>query len=111
MSTLTESEFNDKMDQTIIAIEEALDELDDLDIDYETSGGILTITLENGTKVIINRQTPLKQLWLAAKDGGYHLDWKDQQWQTDKEQEPLEILLNRVLSQQSGETVELSLDL
>lgn len=110
MATLTESEFNDKMDQTIIAIEEALDELDELDIDYETSGGILTITLENGSKVIINRQTPLKQLWLAAKDGGYHLDWVEGHWQTDKDQEALEPLLNRVLSQQSGETIELSLN-
>lgn len=110
MATLTESEFNDKMDQTIIAIEEALDGLDELDIDYETSGGILTITLENGSKVIINRQTPLKQLWLAAKDGGYHLDWIDRQWQTDKDHEALEPLLNRVLSQQSGETVEISLN-
>lgn len=52
---MTESEFNQQVDDTLIAIEEALDELD-LDIDYETSGGILTITLENGTKVIINRQ-------------------------------------------------------
>lgn len=110
MATLTESEFNDKMDQTIIAIEEALDEIDEIDIDYETSGGILNITLENGSKVIINRQTPLKQLWLAAKDGGYHLDWVDGQWQTDKDQEPLQTLLNRVLSQQSGEVVELSLN-
>jgi len=109
MTTLTETEFNQKMDDTIIAIEEALDDLDELDIDYETSGGILTITLENGSKVIINRQTPLKQLWLAAKDGGYHLDWKDGQWLTDKDQEPLKILLNRVLSQQSGETVSLEL--
>nr|WP_046562187.1 iron donor protein CyaY [Kangiella geojedonensis] len=107
---MTETEFNDKMDDTIIAIEEALDELDEVDIDYETSGGILTITVENGTKVIINRQTPLKQLWLAAKDGGYHLDWIDGKWQTDKDQESLESLLNRVLSQQSGETVSLTLN-
>ena len=111
MTNLTESEFNDKMDDTIIAIEEALDELDELDIDYETSGGILTIILENGSKVIINRQTPLKQLWLAAKDGGYHLDWNDGEWQTDKDQESLDALLSRVLSQQSGETVNLSLNI
>ncbi|WP_223669935.1 iron donor protein CyaY [Kangiella shandongensis] len=111
MATLTESEFNELMDDTIIAIEEALDELDELDLDYETSGGILTVTLENGTKVIINRQTPLKQLWLAAKDGGYHLDWTGEAWQTDKEQEPLEALLNRVLSQQANETIRLNLEL
>lgn len=105
---MTESEFNQQVDDTLIAIEEALDELD-LDIDYETSGGILTITLENGTKVIINRQTPVKQLWLAAKDGGYHLDWVHEQWLTDKDQEPLSQLLSRVMTQQSGESVTITL--
>ncbi|WP_068994243.1 iron donor protein CyaY [Kangiella sediminilitoris] len=108
---MNESEFNELMDDTIIAIEEALDELDELDMDYETSGGILTITLENGSKIIINRQTPLKQLWLAAKDGGYHLDWNGDSWLTDKNQEPLETLLNRVMSQQSGQTISLSIEL
>ncbi len=53
---MTESEFNQQVDDTLISIEEALDELD-LDIDYETSGGILTITLENGSKIIINRHS------------------------------------------------------
>lgn len=105
---MTESEFNQQVDDTIIAIEEALDELD-LDIDYESSGGILTITLENGSKIIINRQTPVKQLWLAAKDGGYHLDWVDDQWITDKDQEPLPQLLSRVMTQQSGESVSITL--
>ncbi|MCW8857495.1 MAG: iron donor protein CyaY [Kangiella sp.] len=105
---MTESEFNQQVDDTLIAIEEALDELD-LDIDYETSGGILTITLENGSKIIINRQTPVKQLWLAAKDGGYHLDWAHDQWITDKDKEPLEQLLSRVMTQQSGESVSFTL--
>ncbi|WP_417445486.1 iron donor protein CyaY [Kangiella sp.] len=105
---MTESEFNQQVDDTLISIEEALDELD-LDIDYETSGGILTITLENGSKIIINRQTPVKQLWLAAKDGGYHLDWVHDQWITDKDKEPLEQLLSRVMTQQSGESISFTL--
>ena len=39
-------------DATLIAIEDAVETLD-LDIDLETSGGILTLTFPNGSKVII----------------------------------------------------------
>lgn len=108
-SSLNESEFNHIVDETIIAIEDALDELD-VDIDYETGGGILTISLDNLTKVIINRQTPLKQLWVAAKSGGYHLDWHTDIWQTDREQEELSALLNRVFNEQAEQKFEFTLD-
>lgn len=108
-TNLNESQFNQIVDDTIIAIEDALDELD-LDLDYETSGGILTITFENGTKIIINRQSALSQLWVAAKSGGYHLNWKDDNWLAEREQLELVPLLNQLFKEQSGEAIELELD-
>jgi len=58
--TMTESEFTQLIDEIIMQIEDALDELDN-DIDYETSAGILTITLENNSQIIINRQISAMQ--------------------------------------------------
>ncbi len=44
-------------DQLWLTIEERLDDWDgDSDIDCEINGGVLTITFENGSKIIINRQ-------------------------------------------------------
>ncbi|NND66366.1 MAG: iron donor protein CyaY [Halioglobus sp.] len=80
---VTESEFNDLVDETFEALAEALDEVDG-DIDYEDSGGVLTVQFENGTTMVFSRQPPTCQLWLAARSGGYHFthdsaasDWRD----------------------------------
>ena len=72
---MNDSEFHRLADQLWLTIEERLDDWDgDSDIDCEINGGVLTITFENGSKIIINRQEPLHQVWLATKQGGYHFD-------------------------------------
>lgn len=109
---MTESEFNDKVDDTLIQIEDALDNVD-ADLDYETAGGILTITIEsNNSKVIINRQLPLSQLWVAAKSGGFHFNYDDatQTWLKDNNQQELFSALSQYCTEQSGEVITLSCD-
>lgn len=103
---MQESEFNQKIDETLYAIEEAIDDAG-VDIDYDTISGILTLEFNNQSKVIINRQSALNQLWLAAKSGGFHLDFVDEGWFCKTEDSSLNDLLNRVCSEQSGEAVNL----
>ncbi|EBV7867043.1 iron donor protein CyaY, partial [Salmonella enterica subsp. enterica serovar Bovismorbificans] len=53
---MNDSEFHRLADQLWLTIEEHLDDWDgDSDIDCEINGGVLTITFENGSKIIINR--------------------------------------------------------
>ncbi len=80
---MSESEFNELIDTTFAALEHALDAVD-ADLDYETSGGVLTVEFDNDTKLVFSRQPPTRQLWLAARSGGFHfaydadaLDWRD----------------------------------
>lgn len=105
---MTESEFNAAVDATLLAIEDAIDELD-TDIDMENSGGILTLTCPNGSKIIINRQDPTQEIWVAARSGGYHCGWKGDNWVCNTTHELLSLLLNRVLSEQVGSTITLDL--
>lgn len=103
------SEYETLIDNTLLAIEEALDTCD-ADLDYENSNGILTIEFNNHSKIIINRQAPVQQLWIAAKAGGFHLDYNitHQTWLTDSangedaQGEALFPLLSRLCSQQAG---------
>ena len=106
---LNESEYHNKIDATLLAIEEALDELD-IDIDYLNSGGVLTLTFENGSKIILNRQTPLQQLWIAAKSNGYHLDWSEESntWVLNNT-ETFKSLMERLCSEQAGASVSLDI--
>ncbi len=107
---MTESEFNEKVDNTLIQIEDALDNCD-ADLDYDTVGGILTITIEsNNSKVIINKQVPLSQIWVAAKSGGYHFNYDEpsQNWLNDNDQQELFEALSKYCSEQNNEPVTLS---
>jgi CyaY protein len=107
---LSESEFNTLIDELLLKLEEAIDDCG-VDIDYETAGGVMTIIFENGTQVIINRQTPVRQLWLATKTGGFHFDLSsdDGRWYGDVNGREFMEMLNEACSLQSGEKVELTL--
>jgi len=106
---MTESEFNRQIDATLLAIEEAAD-ASEVEIDYENSGGVLTLTLENRSQVIINRQTPVRQLWVAARSGGFHFnfDAASGEWRRDSDGAELFAVLSRVISEQGGEAVTLT---
>lgn len=111
--TMTETQFKEFVEDIIIQIEDALEELDS-DIDYESSDGMLTIIMENKSQIIINRQTAALQLWLAAKSGGYHFDYSEisvgnKDWYDDRSGESFLAILNRCLTEQSGEPFELEL--
>jgi len=106
---MTESEFNQRVDDTLIAIEEAID-ASGADIDYESAAGILTLIIEaNGSQIIINRQGPVKQLWMATKVSGYHYDWSDEAggWVLDSDGTPFVEMLNRALVEQGGVALDL----
>ena len=103
---LEESEFNQKVDDTLMFIEDSVENCD-ADLDWDLASGILTIECANGTLVIVNRQGPTQQIWVAARSGGYHFDFdadKDLWFQGELE---LFTLLNQALSEQTGETVKL----
>lgn len=105
---MNETEFNQKIDDLLIEIEDAIED-SGADIDYETVSGILTLVFEDRSQVIINRQAAMSQVWVAAKSGGYHLDWVDSQWVTTGTKESLAMLLCRVCEEQSGEAVDITL--
>ncbi|HET8729589.1 MAG TPA: iron donor protein CyaY [Moraxellaceae bacterium] len=105
---MNDTEFNALVDTTLIAVEDAVEALD-LDIDLETSGGILTLTFPNGSKVIINRQGATREIWVAARSGGFHCGRAGEDWRCNTTGENLPALLSRVCSEQSGQAVQLTL--
>jgi len=104
-----ESLFNQIVDDTLYSIEEAIDDTG-ADIDYDTSAGILTLEFLDQSKIIINRQTAMLQLWVAARSGGFHLDYVDNQWYCNNEKCTLSLLLDRLCSEQAKVKTELGLD-
>lgn len=106
--SISASEFHDYVDAVQEKIEDILD-ASDLDIDLENSGGILTIQFNNGSQIILSRQEPLRQLWIAARSGGFHLDYRadEQRWFCANEDQYLDALLSALIQQQGNSLIEL----
>ncbi len=103
---MNESEFDKKATDTLLRIEQGIEE-SGADIDYEGTGGILMLEFENGSKIIINKQGAAKQIWVAAKSGGYHYGFVNGQWINDQGGGELMGELSRFIREQSGEDVDL----
>ena len=105
---MNESDFDQLAEDTMLAIEEAIDACG-VDIDYDNAGGILTLEFDNLSRIIINKQTPLSQLWVAARSGGYHFDYDadTECWRLQGSDEELFNCLGRYCSEQAGSEVTL----
>ncbi len=100
---MTESEFNDLVDATLEALEFALDDLPE-DVEYENTGGVLTVEFDNGTTMVFSRQPPTQQLWLAARSGGFHFAWDDPagDWADTREGRLLRPFVTAAMREQAG---------
>ncbi|MCH8538079.1 MAG: iron donor protein CyaY [Alkalimonas sp.] len=103
---MNDREYDELADATMLAVEEAIEQLD-VDLDYESHGGLLEVTFNNGSKIIINKQPPLQQIWVATKFNGHHCEWKDGQWIDNRSGLEFWTLVNDAASKQAGVPVQL----
>lgn len=107
--SMTESEFLALADSTLNTIEAALEQAtDDTDLDVECSrsGNVLEIEcISSASKIIVNSQAPMQELWLAAKSGGYHYKYDGARWISTRDGSELFATLSAAVSQQAGVAV------
>lgn len=68
-------------------------------------GGVLEVSFEDDSKLVINRHVAAQEIWLAARSGGFHFRLEDGQWRDTRGGEALYIVLSRVVSDQGGRAV------
>ena len=108
---MSESEFLALAEATLDAIEAALDRLNDqdlLDVECSRSGNVLQIEfIDNGSKIIVNSQAPMQELWVAAKSGGFHYKRVGPEWINTRDGSELFAALSGMASAQAGAPVVL----
>ena len=104
-NTLTDSEFHARAGAVLSAIEATLDRWlqdDEIDIDSQRSGGLLELVFPGGSKIVVNTQPPLHELWLAARTGGYHFRLIGERWIDPRTGGEFFAMLSREISAQAG---------
>ena len=108
---MSETEFLDLAESTLNTIEASMDRLNDedvIDVECKRSGNVLEIEfIDNGTKIIVNSQAPMQELWVAAKAGGYHYKRVEGQWINTRDGSELFAALSGLASAQGGARIEL----
>ena len=106
---MTESEFLALAEQALGAIEASLEQVSDsgdLDVECSRSGNVLEIEfIDNGSKIIVNSQAPMQEMWVAAKSGGFHYKRENGRWVNTRDGSELFAALSGMVSEQGGASV------
>jgi CyaY protein len=101
---MTESEFLVLADTCLRQVEELFEqayENDEYDVECSRSGNVLTVEfVDNGSKIIVNSQAPMQEMWLAARSGGFHYKFDGQHWLNTRDGSELFATLFRVAKEQ-----------
>ena len=106
---MSETEFLDLAESTLDTIEAAMDRLNDedvIDVECKRSGNVLEIEfIDNGSKIIVNSQAPLQEMWVAARSGGYHYKRVGGEWRNTRDDSEFYASLSKYASEQGGAVV------
>jgi CyaY protein len=87
---MTESEFLEMADNCLNQVQDIFEqafENDEFDVDCKRSGNVLEIEfVGNGSKIIVNSQAPMQEMWVAARSGGFHYKYDGQHWRNTRDQ-------------------------
>lgn len=102
---LSDSEFEALAESVLAALERAI-EVSVPDADVQMKGpGVLEIEFDSGAKMVINRHAAAREIWVAAKSGGFHFRHDGALWRDTRDGTELFVAISRLASAQSGISV------
>jgi len=105
---MTESEFEAIAGAALAALESAFEAgLPDADVQAKGEG-LLEIEFEDGTKMVINRHAAAREIWVAARSGGFHFRYDGGAWRDTRDGTELFAAVSKLASQQGGTPVVLN---
>ncbi len=109
-STLQDTEYHQAADRVLAAVERQCDawlQQGMIDIDTNRAGGLLELAFPDGSKIVVNKQPPLHEIWLAARQGGYHFKFADGRWLDTRDGVDFFARLSDEASTQAGKPLRL----
>jgi CyaY protein len=105
---LTDGEYHQRTSALLASVEARVDgwlQDDVVDIDTHRTGGLLEMSFPNGSKIVVNTQPPLHELWLAARSGGFHYKFVGGAWRDTRDGREFFEALSACASEQAGQTL------
>lgn len=103
---MTDKEFLALCERAFKAIEDALDRAG-ADVETTRSGPVLELEFDDDSKIVVNGNQHLRELWVAARSGGFHYRREGDRWLDTRSGEEFFAALSRHVSEQSGDVVSI----
>src|SRR6187549_253139 len=84
---MTDLEYLDRAEALLASVEAGCDRINeqtDADVDNQRVGGMVTLTFDDRSQIIVNLQKPLHEVWMAARSGGFHYKFDGSRWMDTK---------------------------
>lgn len=110
-SPMSDSEYHTRTSAVLASIEARVDawlQDDVVDIDAMRTGGLLELGFPNGSKIVVNTQPPLQELWMAARSGGFHYKFVQGLWVDTRDGRNFFDALSACASEQAGQPLRFS---
>lgn len=107
MRGVDRQEFLKRADECLRRVETWLGRLDENEVDFSTSDGLVTIEFPDDARFVLNRQTAANQMWLAAGARAWHYRWDPARatWADDRDAHELWTRLAEVVGGKVGHSV------
>ncbi len=103
---MTETEFLDRAEATLEQVASSVDRAA-IEAECNLSALVLTLDFDDGARMVVNAQTPMRQLWLATRAGGMHFGFDGRNWCDLRSGEEFFDALSRVVSEHLGRELRL----
>ena len=110
LRSMTDREFHERADALLDQLESLADswlQRDVIDVDALRAGGLLEMSFPNRSKLVVNKQPPLHEIWLASREGGYHFRWNGAEWLDTKTSVSFQSVFAEQASRQGGQPLSL----
>ena len=108
-TTLQDTEYQAAAERVLAAIERQCDDWLQrgvIDVDSNRAGGLLELEFPNGSKIVVNKQPPLHEIWLAARNGGFHFKFVDAAWRDTRDGVEFFARLSEEATRQGGKPLQ-----
>ena len=108
---MDEQAFIKLSDYELKHLEDELESVDPDECEISTSGGVLSLTVKDGSRLVVNTQRAAREIWLAAQTSerrAWHFKWDEatRRWRTAEAE--LRETVARLLGERLGRIVEIN---
>jgi CyaY protein len=101
---VTEAEYEAAAIPELRALLDALDALENDEVEPELAADILTLEFSDGTRYVVNSHRAARQIWMAAERQAWHFDFvpETKRWIAPKSGDELWGTVSRVIEKKLG---------